>query len=136
MRQISVRSVENIAAAEASVEESPNVSHVILSRWASLWRPYKIKLTQELRPLDHKKSRMLVNWAEQQLENDFDFYRKIIFSDEAHFWLNGFVIGRLGRAIWLRFLWDYVKSMIHVNKPATSDELRTNIERERTYWFK
>ena len=34
---------------------------------------------------------MFVNWAEQELENDSDFYRKIIFSDEAHFWLNGFV---------------------------------------------
>ena len=32
---------------------------------------------------------MCVNWAGQQLENDSDFYRK--FSDEAHFWLNGFV---------------------------------------------
>ena len=32
-----------------------------------------------------------MNWAEQQLENDSDFDRKFIFSDEAHFWLNGFV---------------------------------------------
>ena len=38
-----------------------------------------------------KKRRMFVNWAEQQLENYSDIYRKIIFSDEAHFWLNGFV---------------------------------------------
>ena len=29
--------------------------------------------------------------AEQQLESDSDFYRKITFSDEAHFLLNGFV---------------------------------------------
>ena len=34
---------------------------------------------------------MFMNWTEQQLENDSDFYRKIIFSDDAHFWLNGFV---------------------------------------------
>ena len=26
-----------------------------------------------------------------KLENDSDFHRKIIFSDEAHFWLNGFI---------------------------------------------
>ena len=37
------------------------------------------------------KRRMFVNWAEQQLENDLDFYRKIIFSDESYFWQNGFV---------------------------------------------
>ena len=53
--------------------------------------PYKIKLTQELQPLDHQKRRMFVNLAEQQLENDSDFYPKIIFSDAAHFWRNGFV---------------------------------------------
>ena len=34
---------------------------------------------------------MFVNWAEQQLEDDPDFHQKIIFSDEAPFWLNGFV---------------------------------------------
>ena len=48
-------------------------------------------LMQELKPLDQQKHRMFVNWAEQQLENDSDFDRKIIFSDEAHFWLNGLV---------------------------------------------
>ena len=52
---------------------------------------HKIKLSQELKPLDHQKRRMFLNWAEQQLENDSDFYRKIIFSDKAHFCLNGFV---------------------------------------------
>ena len=46
---------------------------------------------QELKPLDHQKRSMFMNWAEQQHENDSDFYRKISFSDEAHFWLNGFV---------------------------------------------
>ena len=29
--------------------------------------PYKIELTQELKPLDQQKRRMFVNWAEQQL---------------------------------------------------------------------
>ena len=28
------------------------------------------------------------------------------------------------------YLWGYVKSMVYANKPATIDELRTNIERE------
>ena len=30
----------------------------------------------------------------------------------------------------VRQLWGYVKSMVYANKPATIDELRTNIERE------
>ena len=48
---------------------------------------YKIKLTQELKPLDHQKRRMFVNEAEQQREHDSEFYRNIMFSNEAHFWL-------------------------------------------------
>ena len=84
VRQRSARSVENFAAAEASVEESPNVS--LTRRYQALgifvtplWRilrndlgvhPYKIKLIQELKPLDHQKRRMFVSLAEQQLEND------------------------------------------------------------------
>ncbi|XP_055902757.1 uncharacterized protein LOC129938939 [Eupeodes corollae] len=48
-------------------------------------------MTQEVKPLDHQKHRMFVNWAEQQLEHDSGFHRKIIFSNEAHFRLNGFV---------------------------------------------
>ena len=84
----------------SSVEERPNVSLIRRSQAlgisvTSLWRilrndlgphPYKIKLTQELKPLDHQKRRMFVHWAEQQLENYSDFYRIIIFSDKAHFW--------------------------------------------------
>lgn len=105
MRARSARSVENIAAARASVQEDANVSLTRRSQQlglsvTSLWRilrkdlglhPYKIKLTQELKPFDHLKRRRFVNWAQEQIENDADFHRKIIFSDEAHFWLNGFV---------------------------------------------
>ena len=95
----SARSVKNIAVAEASVEESPNVSLTRRSQALAisvtlLWRilrndrglhAYQIKLTQELKPLDQQRRRMFVNWAEQQLESNSDFYRKIIFSDEGHF---------------------------------------------------
>ena len=30
-------------------------------------------------------------WAENEIDLDADFHRKILFSDEAHFWLNGYV---------------------------------------------
>ena len=82
--------VENIAAAEVSVEESPNVSLIFrfqalgisvtslcrILRKNLVLHPYKIKLTEALKPLDHQKRRMFVNWAEQQLENDSDFIEK------------------------------------------------------------
>ena len=52
---------------------------------------FKIKLTQELKPLDHLKRRNFSNWALAKLEENEEFHGKNIFSDEAHFWLNGFV---------------------------------------------
>ena len=52
---------------------------------------FQIKLTQELKTLEHLKRRNFPNWALAKLEENEEFHRKIIFSDEAHFWLNGFV---------------------------------------------
>ena len=45
-------------------------------------------MTQELKPTDHNQRRTFVNWI---LEQQQGFSKKIIFSDEAHFDLNGYV---------------------------------------------
>lgn len=104
-RARSARSEENIAAVRASVAEQPKQSIPRRSQelgisQTSLWRilrkdlglhPYKIVLTQELKPNDHLLRRNFTNWALQKMEMEDDFHRKIILSDEAHFWLNGFV---------------------------------------------
>ena len=76
-------SEEIIAAVSASIQNEPNQSILCRSQelgiaQTTLWRimrkdlglhTFKIKLTQE----------------------NEEFHRKIVFSDEAHFWLNGFV---------------------------------------------
>lgn len=99
------RSVENIAAVETSVANDPNQSIPRRSQElgiakTTLWRilrkdltlhPYKIRLTQELKPMDHSKRRTFTDWALEKMRQDDQFHRKIIFSDEAHFWLNGSV---------------------------------------------
>ena len=38
----------------------------------------------------------VADWALEQLEVDANFGKKIIFSDEARFWLNDFVNKNLG----------------------------------------
>lgn len=104
-RQKSVRSQENIAAVAASVDEDPNLSIRRRSQevglcysttWTILTKdlglvPYKIQLTQELKPQDHRLRRTFAEWSLSQLQLDPEFNRKILFSDEAHFWLNGYV---------------------------------------------
>ncbi|XP_015432539.1 PREDICTED: uncharacterized protein LOC107188711 [Dufourea novaeangliae] len=105
VRQRTGRSIENIAAVRASVQNEPNQSIPRRSQelgicQTTLWRillkdlhlhPYKIKLTQELKPLDHLRRRNFSDFVLQKFEENPEFHQKLIFSDEAHFWLNGFV---------------------------------------------
>lgn len=52
---------------------------------------YKVQFVQELKPHDHPMRFRFAQWAEGRLIEDEHFYRKIIFSDEAHFHLGGYV---------------------------------------------
>lgn len=44
-----------------------------------------------MKPHDLPQRLTFGEWALAKLEEDPFFYRKIVFSDEAHFWLNGYV---------------------------------------------
>ncbi|GFY20075.1 hypothetical protein TNCV_2147681 [Trichonephila clavipes] len=76
-----------------------------------------------------------------------DFHKRILFSDEAHFWLNGYVNKQHCR-IWSEanpkhrwsevscnltpldyFLWGYVRSLVCADKPQTLDHLEDTIRR-------
>ncbi|GFV64137.1 uncharacterized protein TNCV_3206451 [Trichonephila clavipes] len=40
---------------------------------------------------DHQARRRFVEWAENEIAVVPDFHKRILFSNEAHFWLNGYV---------------------------------------------
>ncbi|GFW71211.1 uncharacterized protein TNCV_536291 [Trichonephila clavipes] len=40
---------------------------------------------------DHQARRRFVEWAKNEIAVVPDFHKRILFSDEAHFWLNGYV---------------------------------------------
>ncbi|GFW25480.1 uncharacterized protein TNCV_3722081 [Trichonephila clavipes] len=40
---------------------------------------------------DHQARRRFVEWAQNEIVVVTDFHKRILFSDEAHFWLNGYV---------------------------------------------
>ncbi|GFV13548.1 hypothetical protein TNCV_67511 [Trichonephila clavipes] len=40
---------------------------------------------------DHQARRRFVEWAQSEIAVVPDFHKRILFSDEAHFWLNGYV---------------------------------------------
>ncbi|GFS76367.1 hypothetical protein TNCV_1620111 [Trichonephila clavipes] len=59
-----------------------------------------------------------------------DFHKRILFSDEAHFWLNGYV-NKQNCRIWSeanpQVYASYVKSLVYADKPQTLDHLEDNI---------
>ncbi|GFV94626.1 hypothetical protein TNCV_3826931 [Trichonephila clavipes] len=40
---------------------------------------------------DHQARRRFVEWAQNEMAVVPDFHKRILFRDEAHFWLNGYV---------------------------------------------
>ena len=46
---------------------------------------------KELKPNDLTQRRIFGEWAPAKLAEDPIFYRQIVFSDDAHFWLIGYV---------------------------------------------
>ncbi|GFX66955.1 uncharacterized protein TNCV_4180801 [Trichonephila clavipes] len=40
---------------------------------------------------DHQARRRFVEWAQNEIASVPDFHKRHLFSDEAHFWLNGYV---------------------------------------------
>ncbi|GFV10104.1 hypothetical protein TNCV_3660561 [Trichonephila clavipes] len=44
-----------------------------------------------IHPNDHQARRRFVEWAQNEIAVVPDFHKRILFSDEAPFWLNGYV---------------------------------------------
>jgi len=105
VRPRTVRTPENIAAVAESVREHQststrhrsqelNISRTSLRRILHKdlgMKAYKVQLVQKLKPHDHPMRFRFAQWAEERLAEDEDFFRKIVFSDEAHFHLGGYV---------------------------------------------
>lgn len=100
-RPRSSRTVENVESVNQSVRDDPNLSirkrasalnvhrsslHRIMHKDLNL-HPYKIQLVQELKPQDASQRLNFVNQLFEQLST----FTNILFSDEAHFHLNGHV---------------------------------------------
>ncbi|KAK9875514.1 hypothetical protein WA026_007905 [Henosepilachna vigintioctopunctata] len=96
---------ENIAAVAYSVNEDCEMSIRRRSQQLGMchsttWKflrvdlglkANQIQLLQELEPNDLPQRLIFCEWALEQLNENPLFYRKFVFSDEAHFWLNGYV---------------------------------------------
>ncbi|GFV97847.1 DUF4817 domain-containing protein [Trichonephila clavipes] len=80
-------------------------------------RAYKIQLVQELKPNDHQTRRRFIEWAQNEIAVVPDFHKRILFSDEVHFWLNGYVNKQNCR------IWSEANPQVYVETPLHPEKL-------------
>ncbi|GFU01671.1 hypothetical protein TNCV_1522111 [Trichonephila clavipes] len=65
---------------------------------------------------DHQARRRFVEWAQNEIVVVPDFHKRILFSDEAHCWLNGYV-NKQNCRIWSEANPQvYVETLLHPEK--------------------
>ncbi|GFV03328.1 transposable element Tc3 transposase [Trichonephila clavipes] len=66
---------------------------------------------------DHQARRRFVEWAQNEIAVVPDFHKRILFSDEAHFWLNGYVNKQHCR------IWSEANPQVYVETPLHPEKL-------------
>ncbi|GFU91243.1 putative LOC100569746 [Trichonephila clavipes] len=66
---------------------------------------------------DHQARRRFVEWAQNEIAVVPDFHKRILFSDEAHFWLNGYVNKQNCR------IWSEANPEVYVETPLHPEKL-------------
>ncbi|GFS73787.1 uncharacterized protein TNCV_1458301 [Trichonephila clavipes] len=67
---------------------------------------------------DHQARRRFVEWAQNEMAVVPDFHKRILFSYEAHFWLNGYVNKQNCR------IWSEANPQVYVETPLHPEKLR------------
>ncbi|GFX98256.1 hypothetical protein TNCV_4908991 [Trichonephila clavipes] len=78
--------------------------HLLLAT-VTEFRSYQVVYSQfglAIHQNDQQARRRFVEWAQNEIAVVPDFYKRILFSDEAHFWLNGYV-NKQNCRIWSEF---------------------------------
>ncbi|GFW31470.1 uncharacterized protein TNCV_1288171 [Trichonephila clavipes] len=65
----------------------------------------------------HQARRRFVEWAQNKIAVVPDFHKRILFSDEAHFWLNGYVNKQNCR------IWSEDNPQVYVETPLHPEKL-------------
>ncbi|GFX78760.1 uncharacterized protein TNCV_1918931 [Trichonephila clavipes] len=66
---------------------------------------------------DHQARRRFVEWAQNEIAVVPEFHKRILFSDEAHFWLNGYVNKQNFR------IWCEANPQVYVETPLHPEKL-------------
>ncbi|GFV04701.1 tc3a_0 protein [Trichonephila clavipes] len=64
-----------------------------------------------------QRFQIVVEWAQNEIAVVLDFHKRILFSDEAHFWLNGYVNKQNCR------IWSEANPQVYVETPLHPEKL-------------
>ncbi|GFX28586.1 hypothetical protein TNCV_3336461 [Trichonephila clavipes] len=84
------------------------------------WRDCQVIYSQfglAIHQNDHQARRRFVEWAQNEIAVVPDFHKRILFSDEAHFWLNGYVNKQNCR------IWSEANPQVYVETPLHPEKL-------------
>ncbi|GFV35886.1 uncharacterized protein TNCV_2866451 [Trichonephila clavipes] len=70
-----------------------------------------------IHPNDHQARRRFVEWVQNEIAVVPDFHKRILFSDEAHFWLNGYANKQNCR------IWSEANPQVNVETPLHPEKL-------------
>ncbi|GFW69904.1 uncharacterized protein TNCV_1403571 [Trichonephila clavipes] len=76
-----------------------------------------VAIAQKINTVDGVGRRRFVEWAQNEIAVVPDFHKRIWFSDEAHFWLNGYVNKQNCR------IWSEANPQVYVETPLHPEKL-------------
>ncbi|GFV56586.1 putative DD41D transposase [Trichonephila clavipes] len=86
---------------------------VVIPRCQVIYSQFGLAIHQN----DQQARRRFVEWAQNEIAVVPDFHNRILFSDEAHFWLNGYVNKQNCR------IWSEANPQVYVETPLHPEKL-------------
>ncbi|GFV70179.1 DUF4817 domain-containing protein [Trichonephila clavipes] len=104
-----VRTPENVERVRGSIQTDGNR----FNSCQVIYSQFGLAIHQN----DHQARRRFVEWAQNDIAVVPDFHKQILFSDEAHFWLNGYVNKQNCR------IWSEANPQVYVETPLHPEKL-------------
>ncbi|GFX16086.1 hypothetical protein TNCV_4703441 [Trichonephila clavipes] len=100
-----------------SLSRQDNGQELIVSKNTSVTDWWSHFLGFAIHQNEHQARRRFVEWAQNEIAVVPDFHKRILFSDEAHFWLNGYVNKQNCR------IWSEANTQVYVETPLHPEKL-------------
>ncbi|GFX22301.1 DUF4817 domain-containing protein [Trichonephila clavipes] len=104
---------KKILGAPVCLTRNCKLSSVSANRCQVIYSQFGLAIHQN----DHQARRRFVEWAQNEIAVVPDFHKRILFSDEAHFWLNGYVNKQNCR------IWSEANPQVYVETPLHPEKL-------------